>query len=348
MSNKPTVSQSKARSWRLCKQQYHFKYFLKLRKKRTKRPLKFGGIMHDILEVHLDGGDPLEKLAEIEDEGGKLFDEELEEYGNIIEDIETIFLEYRNYWPQDSWKIIPVEGKASEHEFEVEVIKGIVFNGRIDFLCATRKLTWLGEHKTFGQLPNEDHRWKDLQSVVYFKVVEMMGWLGKRQFDGVCWNYIHSKAPSIPQIKKDGGMSTRKLVTLPSVVRRVARDNNIDLEDITDIVERAEDSRHDYFQRIYTPINRSVVDFIWNGFIDTAIEIVDNHGKQSQMHVGKHCDWCDYEPICRAKMLGTDTDFIIEREYEVKENDNAKEETPKKVTPKRVVASKKNTRKSGA
>ena len=332
MSDDLTVSQSKARVWRTCKFQYHLKHFLKLRRIRVKRPLQFGRIMHDLIEVGLEGGDPFAKLEEIEQEGGKLFQEEIDEYGNIIDDIALIFEEYQSFWPKNEWKIIPVGDKNSEHWFEIEIFDGMVFNGRLDFMCSTNKLNWLGENKTRGQLPSDDHRWKDLQSAVYFRAVDMMGWLGRKHFDGVCWNYISSKAPTIPKINKDGTMSKAKAVTFPSVVEDIARENKIPLEDVAPQMEMAELSREAWFDRIYTPINETVVEFTWNGFVDTAHEIADNHGKLSGMNVGRHCDWCDYEPICRAKMLGNDADFVIEHEFEVKKDDTPEETTNKKTT----------------
>jgi len=351
MSEVITVSQSKARCWRTCKQQYNFKHVQKLRRIRVKRPLQFGRIMHDLIEVELEGGDPWVKLDEISQQQGKLFEEEIDEYGNIVDDIALIFEEYLAYWPKNEWKIIPVEGRMSEHPFEIEIMPGVIFNGRLDFLANSKKMNWLGENKTFGQMPNDDHRWKDLQSAVYFRAVDMMGWLGKRHLDGVCWNYISSKAPGIPEIKKNGEMSIRKIRTFPQVVKDIARENKIPLKDVSEQVAYAEECRGDWFQRVYTPINDTVVEFTWNGFVDTARDIAENHDKLSGMNIGRHCDWCDYEPICRARMLGTDVDFVIEREFEVKEDDNAEEKTrkatrksrPKKPPVKKTVVKAKRT-----
>jgi hypothetical protein len=299
-----------------------------LRSKRIRRPLQFGRIVHDLCEVFLEGGDPLEKLEEIEESQGQLFREEVEEYGNIVDDIEVIFSEYMDYWRDDPLIPIPVDGHNAEHQFEIEVETDITFTGRLDFLCQTKggrtTLRWLGEHKTFNQLPNEDHRWKDLQSAVYFRAIDMLGWIGKHHLDGVCWDYIHSKPPKQPQLLKKGGLSTRKLNTLPSVIVRAARENNVPIKDVTDLLDHAEEHRHEYFKRIYTPINQEVVDYNWNGFLDTAHEILDNRGKNTQQTIGRHCEWCDYEAICRARMLGHDADFVIETQYQVVTDDQEK------------------------
>ena len=339
-----TVSQSKAKTWLTCKFKYHLKHVERLQRKKIRRPLQFGRIMHDLIEVDLDGGDPLEKLEEIEAKDAKLFDEEIEEYGNIIDDIQVIFEAYRDYWRKDPLKPIPVEGKNSEHAFEIEILDGVFFNGRIDYLCKTNKLNWLGEHKTFGSLPNDDHRWRDLQSCVYFRAVEMMGWIGKKHLDGVCWNYINSKAPNEPKILKNGEMSAANTVTLPAVVRRVAKREGLSLDDenVAIQLERSEERCHDYFKRIYTPINEDVVKFTWNGFVDTARDIAENHGKVDSMTTGRHCDWCEFDPVCRARIMNQDIDFVKEHQFEVKPDGNSSEETTaKKETRKKKPAARK-------
>jgi hypothetical protein len=76
-------------------------------------------------------------------------------------------------------------------------------------------------------------------------------------------------------------------------------------------------------QRIHTPVNRAVADLVFTDFEATVREMVDNHGKCSDMNIDKHCSWCDYEPLCRAKLQGLDVDYIKEREY----TDGTKPET---------------------
>lgn len=335
-----TISQSKAKTWRSCKAKYHMKYVKNLSRKRKSRPLQFGTIMHEMIDELLAGRDPFKKLEETKKEKGQLFKEEIDEYGNIVDDLELIFREYIDYWPKNDIKIIPIKGLSSEHEFEMRLFDGMIFKGRIDFVAQSNKLVWLGENKTFGRMPSDDHRWRDLQTVVYVKPIEMMGMIGSKKIDGVLWNYIHSKAPTIPQVKNNGEMSTRKISTFPSVVKRVAKEYEIPLKDITEQLELAAESRSEWFERIYAPVNKSVSEFIWKGFVDTAKEIAENHDKLTEMNIDRHCDWCDYESICRARMQGNDVDFVIEREYEVKQDAKEKGPTKPSKQPTKVVARK--------
>jgi hypothetical protein len=76
-------------------------------------------------------------------------------------------------------------------------------------------MNWLLEHKNHKSFPNADHRWRNLQSSVYIRFIEMMGWW---KVEGTLWDYIRSKPPTRPQILKSGGVSSRDLDSLPQVV----------------------------------------------------------------------------------------------------------------------------------
>ena len=65
---------------------------------------------------------------------------------------------------------------------------------------------------------------------------------------------------------------------------------------------------------------RDVVQIVWDDFLETAIEIAENHGEKKSRNIGRHCSWCDYEGPCRAEMQGSDFQFLIDREY-VKEGE---------------------------
>lgn len=340
-----SVGQSKARTWRSCRRSYDYKYRQQLIRKRTKRPFMFGRIVHRMIEAQAQEEDPFEVLKETANdvELAPLFTSEREMYGDIITDIGVIMRDYFDYH-QDGLRFIPVkdetgEYRYAEHEFAVPLgdllegkrlrlpgsnryvkasdLDGIVFKGQVDGLGKTpNKLSWLMEHKTFDKLPGEDERWRNLQTVVYRRVVLHLGWM--KQIDGVAWNYIMSKAPTVPQLLKSGKrLSVREIVTLPSVVEACLKVHNLKREGHEKLIERAEASRHHYFQRIYSPVNTTIADNIFGGFVETAIEMRDNHGQKRDQNIGRHCSWCDYEPLCRANLTGGDEDFVRDGEFVV-------------------------------
>jgi len=305
------VSQSRVKIWRRCKRAHHYRYYEKLEKKVKSRPLKFGSIVHEMLEAHAEREDPFELLDETAKKQGKMFQAEYEEYGDIIEDIRFIMKAYFKYYKGDKLKYVKIDGKRSEHELDIDVGDGIFFTMKLDGIGKTpNKLRWLIEHKTGKAIPDEDQRWRDLQTSVYIKALEI---LGMPPVDGVLWNYIRSKSPTRPQVLKAGGLSTRNIDTLPSVVRAFGKANDAPIPEI--LLERAEANIPRFFQRVYTPLHRDVVEFLYKDFMISAREILEIGDKRNELSIEKHCGWCDFESICRTELTGGDSDFVKEREY---------------------------------
>ncbi len=327
------VGQSKVNTWRNCKQAYTFKYVEEIQRKRTRRPFVFGKIIHRMIEEDANKGDPFSVLDEAAVLDEKMFTSEREMYGEIIEDIRTIMADYFTYWKErgDTLRFLAVEDPATgvlrraEHEFAVPLYaitgdtrdEGITFKGQIDGLGKTaNKLRWLIENKSFDSLPSDDHRWRNIQYVVYSKAAIALGWIDT--IDGVCWNYVMSKPPTIPQVLKDGTrLSVREVITLPSVVRRALAEHKLDasLESHVKLLADAEQNRSRYFQRIYNPLNTTTVDNIFSGFVDSAREMREYHGLKKDKNLGRHCEWCDYETICRAELTGGDVDYVKQVEF---------------------------------
>lgn len=313
-----SVSQSKAKSWRQCRQQYSYKYVEGLKRRRIKRPFQFGRIVHEMIEAFANAEDPFEVLDKISVEKANMFAAEKEAYGEIIDDIRFIMTDYFDHWPEDSLSYVRQKGKSAEHDFEIEIAPGITFKGKIDAMARANKLRWLVEHKTFTRMPTDDHRWRNLQSSVYVRAIDMLGW---KPVDGTIWDYIKSKAPPRPEILQSGALSQRKIETLPSVVKHTIKKHGLKLKDYSEFMELMKQNRSSYFARVFTPTSKAVVDVVFSDFVTTAKEIADLHGKASTRNIGMHCDFCDYEPICRAALQGSDVDFVKEREFTKYENE---------------------------
>ena len=312
------VSQSKVKTYRKCHMAYYNKYIRQLRKKRKSRPLQFGTMIHEALERHFNGDEASEYFDDLRADvkAMKLFAQEREEYGDILEDAEDIITDYLEYWDDDDLRPIRIAKRGAEHKFEIEIMPDVIFNGKIDLIGKTKnKLRWLVEHKTYTRRPSDDDRWRNLQAVVYFRANDILGW---KPLDGCLWDYVKSKPPAIPGVLNDGTLSTKKIDTLPSKIARVIEEHDGPGQKIQPIMTMAENNRPQYFQRIHTPVNRAVADMVFDDFEHTVREMVEAEDKKKNhwpMNIDKHCSWCDYEPICRARLQGLDVDYIIEREY---------------------------------
>lgn len=316
------VSQSKIKLWRKCRQAYDYKYVQKLRPKVKSRPLQFGSIVHKMLEAHADGDDPFETLDLMK--LPKMFDEELELYKDMLQDIRYLMTDYFSYYRGADLVYLRLNKKNSEHEFEIELEPGIVITGKIDAFAKQqrKKLRWLVEHKTFKRAPSEDHRWRNIQSAVYLTVNDLLGF---PFCDGVCWDYLNNKPLSKPKVLKNGSLSKAKIVTLPSVVRDFMKKNNLSTTHYKSFIEQVEQSVPDHFFRVYSPVSKSVRDKVFNDFLKTARDIAEHHGEDNTKCIDLHCDYCEYEDICRAELQNLDVDYVIKRGYTHADEDEEKQ-----------------------
>jgi hypothetical protein len=315
------ISQSKVKTYRNCRRAYHNKFVLLLQKKKIKRPFMFGRIVHECIEAHLERKDWKEVLKKIELDNKKLFRKEVEMYGNIILDIRDIMTDYFKFW-DGTFKPLKHDGRRSEFEFRIELGKDLWFTGRIDAVGKSKGMTWLTEHKTFNRMPGDDDRWRSVQAAVYFRALEEMGF---PPIDGVLWDYVSSKPLNVPgELTKTGKVSQARIDSTPSRIKRWLREQELEKKDHQKLLTDAKANLSNRFIRIYSPVKTRIVDNIWDDFVDTAKEIQDVHGKKKDQNVGRHCSWCDYQPLCKAEATGSDIDWLLEREYTVesKNKDN--------------------------
>lgn len=320
------VSQSKVKTWRQCRRQYHYKFVEMLKKRRIKRPFTFGTIVHNMIEAHAEGDDPFEVVDNLELTKGAHFRKEVEMYGNILEDIRVIMTEYFDYWENrpDDLDYIRRNKRSAEHEFRIELRPGLWFTGKIDGAAKAKRMRWVVEHKTFARTPSEDDRWRSVQGAVYFRAFEILGW---PEFDGVVWDYVMSKPPGVPEKLKNGQMSQKKIVTLPTKLREFIAENGLKTKDYQTFLDNAAERRSEYFFRVFNPVKRNVVGILWDDFVETAEEIAELHGKRKSHNIGRHCTWCDYEGLCRAEMQNSDVEWLIEHDYyRTDEEDDGKRE----------------------
>lgn len=321
------VSQSKVKTWRKCHYAYHLKYVERLKKRIVKRPLAFGTLVHTVLEKWAEGVDIEDTLAEVAKANAKLFAAEREEYGEIVDACRIILTEYFNHWGENDLQFVRVNGRSAEHVFNIEIIDGVNWNGKIDLIGKTKRThnhpagLWAGEHKTFTRRASPDERWRSLQGSTYLRAIDLLGW---KPVDGVVWDYIWSKEPLRPQILQNGNLSNKAIDTLPIVIREMVKEEGLKLAEHKEHIQKAALNYDRWFERVYTPVNRDVVDNLFNDFISSIHEMMEGEGKKLDKNIDRHCGWCDFEPICRAELQNLDVDYVKQREY-TKEKDHGLE-----------------------
>lgn len=318
-----TVSQSKIKTWRRCHHSYYYKYILMLRRKRKSRPLMRGSVIHDMLEAATNKLDQWKVYKAWVKKNGKLFKEEVEEYGDVAQEVKLLMEAYFDHYKKDKVKPVKNDGRWCEYPFEVPLCKGINLKGRIDGVGKSPdKRDWLIEHKSHKTIPVSEFKYTDVQAGLYTWVAPQLGF---PEPDGVMWNYIRAKTPAIPELLKKGDALSKRanIDTMWPVYLAEVKKHGFKPKDYADMKKILEGKESSFFSRIYLPVNKTFISNLMEETIFTAKEIKRRGGKDTTRTVDKHCEWCDYQPLCQAQLLGLDTKFMMKAEY-VKEKGNKK------------------------
>lgn len=326
------VSHSKIKTWRFCRNAYHYKYVEKLRAIKKGRPLIFGSIIHDMCEAWIINDDPWVILEQYENKYKNLFLEEQEMYGDIIGDARRVMEIYFDYYEDDPLEYYEFEGRKAEYPFELPLVEDITINGFIDTAAHSQDgRFWIVERKSGKQFAGEEERFRDIQVATY---IPMMQELGFPTVDGVCWDHVRSKAPTIPEMLKSGAMSKKNIDTTWPIYRAALKANKLKVKAYLDMKEKLEGKETQFVRRLYLPIRRPLIKQLMTETKQTAIEMRDTHGKDRTRNMTRNCSFCDYFRLCQGELLGKDTDFIKEHHYTMEAKDGSKKGKKKNVKSK--------------
>lgn len=314
------VSHSRAKTWRRCQMQHHYKYVQKLTPVRKARPLYLGSTVHEMLEVHLNGGDWNTVYKAAKAEYDKLFQEEQLLMGNIPEEAKQIVTRYLAYYEDDGliypkWR----KRKATELKIHIEIGTNLEYIGYVDALPVDAEgRLWLMDHKTCKNIPGEEQRYSDLQMVFYYWALPLAGY---KQPDGILWDYLRTKPPAIPEPLKKGGLSMAKNqdTTYDVYMEAVAALNPTPEEYDAYHKFASETFAHKeekFFRRIYLPNpNRDMVNAVVQDLVVTAHEIQVRGREAKVRNMTRDCSWCPFYNLCQAEVRGLDTEYIRKTEF---------------------------------
>lgn len=323
------VRWSAFRAWRKCPQLYFNRYIRQLEKRKPEVPLIRGSIIGKCLDRLAEGKKITPVIKEYQKEYGKLFTAEREVYGDIIPECERIV---ENYQVQYDGCELDYQHELPGKPYEIEVRAAfkvgnldIEFQGHIDKLPfeERRGLLFVMDHKTHKVIPNSDARFNDLQLVTYLWLVPQSD-LGLTP-DGVIWDYLCTKPPTVPEMLKRGGLTRREnLASDYNTYLKAIIDNGLDPADYQVELERQrERSEGKYFDRVYLPtppkemIENMVADFKAN------IQDIWDATKRNYFvrHMTRECSQCSYYQLCSAELRGIDAEFILKSQYNIIDGD---------------------------
>ena len=313
---------SAIRAWRKCHQLYKYKYINLYKKRRPAAPLIRGSILGECLDQTADNQSYAPVIAKYQKEFGKLFKEEREEYGDILGECSRIVDNYTAHYKDDGLtyrcgtdgKPYEIEVKA---EFKIDDYK-IKFQGHIDKLVQDEKDRLLVmDHKSHRVIPDSSARFNDLQLLTYVWLLPQSNIA--LEADGVLWDYLRTKPPTIPEQLKNGKLTVRANLdtdynTYLGEINRL----KLDPADYAETLDRLKSQGLTrYFERIILPApGKEMIKNVVSDFKETIHQIIDANNRGTYVrNMSKECSWCEFHSLCSAELRGLDTSFILKHEY---------------------------------
>jgi hypothetical protein len=320
----PTVSFSRVKLWRRCHYAHHLKYHEKLTRKRRAVPLLRGEILGQMLDARafpaLVKKSPERILRKYSKQYAQLWAEEKEKYGDVPGDIAKLFDGYSRKYANEN-----LEYLAFEEFIAMDLVKDIRFIGYIDKRVKDANgRIFLMDHKSHRVIPNEDQRFTDLQKVFYVWCFNETN--ASKQATGFIWDYIRTKAPTVPELLKSGELSQAKSIdtdywTYLAEIKRHKLDVNKYMEFLQGLKKRA-DTR--YIRVTMPNPPKALITNVVADLKATAIEIHTSKSKDRNMTRMCPSD-CDFYNLCRAEVSGLDADYVRKNEYEEREPNEREE-----------------------
>ncbi len=309
-----------------CPFAHYLSYVEKLTPKKPARPLFFGSDFHRLLELRGDKkalNKAIKDMREVYYDLPPKFQAELGE--DYIEELKEIFIDYRKVY-----KDAPLPD-VTEQEFEMKIGtyngEPLYFVGVIDGLYRIDDKIVVEEHKTFSRKPDANALVMNTQKCLYAKAVQK-AW-GELP-DAVMWDYIKSTPAKEPVwLEKSQRFSTAKseYITPFSWKRACKKQGITDKSVVRQGEELYSGNVQNFFFRVTLDYVPDMVEKIWQDYLYIAEEIARNGEKNKTMNVTKDCSWCNFQPICYAKLTGGNVDYVVEKDYMLKETREKKKET---------------------
>lgn len=330
---KLSVSYSATKTWQDCEQSYWYRYIIKITPKVKSAAPELGTLIHTYLDEFYRGrlperakmgvealhitamralkraGANAKRYAQLASDMGMDEDAKaLAAIPQIARDLMRAY--YRVHGQKDlkQHKIVLVEDM-----FELPVMKGVVLPGRIDLVTKDKNGYWLWEHKSTGNIPRVDSRFRDLQTLVYAVALEELHGI---KIAGIVWNYIHTRPPHEPRLLKNGTLSMAKATTTCELVRAASKRHKQDVsQSYLRKVEAQE--RNEMFQRFTLPVSASE-NILMRDYVHTVEDIRAVRADKDYVpirNISTQCNWCSYVKLCQAVILGGDTDVLMRKYF---------------------------------
>jgi RecB family exonuclease len=310
------VSNSKLKTYRRCPNRYRYRYVLQIRPKERKLPLERGTWLHELLMVHNDGEDWRVRHRQLQKKFESLWEEEREGLGDLPGEAARIMQAYLRTYKSDEQRYRVVDTELDEvvtlpNGLQLRVIVDAVLEDILDGGL------WLRDYKTRDKFARAENMMLDPQMTLYFWAMEHMGY---KPIRGAQYDEIRTKAPTKPNLNKDGSLSKAKAIDTDvwTYMREIKR-YGLDPEDYSDILRHIATNQKDrFFRRTPIPQDAPVVRTVMKEAVQTAQEIQQAESKNRFPRTfDSSCTWsCEYLNLCIAELFGGNIDPMIRMNFQ--------------------------------
>lgn len=309
-------SNSSLKSFRRCPLQWRFKYVEGLKAKERGLPLKRGSWMHELLEVHYQGGDWRERQALLTGQFMELFEEEREQYGDLPAETERMMTSYLMRWAKHDAGLEIVDVEIDE---QVKLPNGDSFRFIIDLLVKEEDGgLWIWDHKTSGEFLPEGFMLIDAQLSRYFWAARKIG----IDVRGILFNEVITRAPTLPKVLQSGRLEQRANIrcdvyTYYREIKRLGQDP----KDYASFLKKLLANQDQWFRRTRLPKDKPLVRQTVKELMMTVEDIHSALERDAFPRTpDKSCQWsCDYRDPCAILLQGGSIDQVIKHKFTTRE-----------------------------
>lgn len=316
---KRTVSYSQLNTFKRCRQKWYYNYVRGLVPKKRVAKIELGKYGHALLEAYYRGEDLEQASEEYWQENTEgMFDEELIEFQEVKEDAEYLVNRYIKHYEhlKDEYIIHSVEGKFRVPILTPQGNRSMTdFRGIFDLIVEDSSGgIWLVDHK-FTSIDLDKYAENlvlDEQANYYLWALSQI--LGADVIEGIIFNLIRSKLPTIPRVLKNGELSKAKNIdTDVETYLQAIKDNNLDVNDYRDILEEIKQRDRAFFKRHKIYRTQEELDCIGRELYIISIDMRDNN---IYRNATRDCSWdCPYRELCIMEQKGIKDDFYIKLNF---------------------------------
>lgn len=332
------VSQSMAKQFKRCPLAFSYKYVEELAPRSLSKPLTRGKWFHSLLEEYYSPADDPnadrvgweEVHKRLSHKFSLLFDEEKEQLGDLPREMEQLMESYLWHYDHDqSWIVHEVEKTI---EVPLPFLSGVNLRLRLDMLVEDDYGLWVVDHKTHKTIPQTTDRMLDIQSPLYVWACHESG----IPVSGFVWNYIRTKAPSVPKMAYEGTARQRlskaacetDYPTFVKAIKGYQKTHGLKITpEIKAWADRLKSQRFSYDQPVQTS------EFFLRRRLERDEEMIQralrelHHTTKRILEYDFTPEWvernqdracnfmCSYRDLCLTELMGGNADLVRRKSY---------------------------------